>query len=237
MKDRKGGKAEQANYYNSTYKPWKDRYLDATSSIPRQYWSGKKLWMVCSTLDGWQQSETVGNLWPSKSKTRKEGRNSSNAPIYPPGPIHEKGKHIDAATQPNQTHPVSIKIGQDFSCFFTSSTATSFTVLLPRSQPPTGGMQNGSSVGTSTHRIHVFFAHIWHPICMFSRCLVTKFLHRSSVGSLLRVCCRLGSLSLSLPPSTSAFCSSPLCWRKKKFATCHCLPFSPLFFLLLLLRL
>ena len=26
------------------------------------------------------------------------------------------------------------------------------------------------------------------PICMFSRCLLTKFLHRSSVGSLIRVC-------------------------------------------------
>ncbi len=170
----------------------------------------------------------------NRRRERREGILRMHQFIHP-------GQYMKKANistlQPDQTHPVSIKIGEDFSCFFTSSTATSFTVLLPRSQPPTGGMQNGSSVGTSTHRIHVFFAHIWHPICMFSRCSVTKFLHRSSVGSLLRVCCRLGSLSLSLPPSTSAFCSSPLCWRKKKFATCHCLPFSPLFFLLLLLRL
>ncbi len=38
--------------------------------------------------------------------------------------------------------------------------------------------------------MHVF-AHL-APICMLSRCLLTKFLHRSSVGSLLRVHCWLG---------------------------------------------
>ncbi len=36
------------------------------------------------------------------------------------------------------------------------------------------------------------FLHVWAPICMLSRCSVTKFLHRSSVGSLLRVRFLLG---------------------------------------------
>ncbi len=37
----------------------------------------------------------------------------------------------------------------------------------------------------NTRCIHVF-AHL-APICMLSRCLLTKLVHRSSVGSLLRV--------------------------------------------------
>ncbi len=37
------------------------------------------------------------------------------------------------------------------------------------------------------------FWHVLAPICMPSRCLVTKFLHRSSGGSLLRVRCWLGT--------------------------------------------
>ncbi len=46
-----------------------------------------------------------------------------------------------------------------------------------------------------------FFARL-SPTCMLSRCLSTKFLHRSSVGSLLRVRCWLGLLlsSFLLPP-------------------------------------
>ncbi len=35
-----------------------------------------------------------------------------------------------------------------------------------------GGLQNGSSVGTCPHSLHVF-AHL-APICMLSRCLLTK---------------------------------------------------------------
>ncbi len=57
-----------------------------------------------------------------------------------------------------------------------------------------GGMQKGSSVGMCTHCIHVF-AHL-ALICMLSRCLGTKFPHRSSGGSLLRVSCWLGYKSL-----------------------------------------
>ncbi len=41
-----------------------------------------------------------------------------------------------------------------------------------------------------THCIHVFAR--LAPICMLSRCLLTKFLHRRSVRSLLRVRCWLG---------------------------------------------
>ncbi len=58
-------------------------------------------------------------------------------------------------------------------------------------QPTKGGTQNGSSVGICTRCIHVFASLVL--ICKLSRCLVTKFLHRSSVGSLLRVRCWLGS--------------------------------------------
>ncbi len=55
-------------------------------------------------------------------------------------------------------------------------------------------MQNGSSVGIhSTHCIHVHTSlHVWRSICMLTRCLSTKFLHKSLVGSLLRVRCWLG---------------------------------------------
>ncbi len=53
-----------------------------------------------------------------------------------------------------------------------------------------GGMQNGSSVGICTHCTHVL--HVWRQFCTLSRCLLTKFLHRSSVGILWRVRCWLG---------------------------------------------
>ena len=66
------------------------------------------------------------------------------------------------------------------------------------------GMQNGSPFGICTHCIHVFFWHIWHPIVSAVGCLITKFPHRSSVGSLLRVRCRLGcQVQLPLPHSSS----------------------------------
>ncbi len=65
---------------------------------------------------------------------------------------------------------------------------------LSFSSPPcpttNGGVQNISSVGIHTRCMH-FFARL-APICMLGRCLLAKFLHRSSVGSLLRVCCWLG---------------------------------------------
>ena len=54
------------------------------------------------------------------------------------------------------------------------------------------GIKNGSSVGICTHRIHLFLACL-APICTLSCCLVKQFLHRSSVGSLPRVHCWLGT--------------------------------------------
>ena len=53
-----------------------------------------------------------------------------------------------------------------------------------------GGMQNGSSVRMCTHCTHVFAR--LAQIRTLSRCLLTKSLHRSSVGSLLRLRCWLG---------------------------------------------
>ncbi len=50
-------------------------------------------------------------------------------------------------------------------------------------------MQNGSSVGIYTHCKHVFAR--LAPFCVLRRRLLTKFLHRSSVGSSLRVRCWL----------------------------------------------
>ncbi len=61
----------------------------------------------------------------------------------------------------------------------------------PTDRPTTNGdMQKGSSVGIHTHCMHVFAR--LASTCMLSRCLVTKFLQRSSGGSLLRVRCWLG---------------------------------------------
>ena len=54
-----------------------------------------------------------------------------------------------------------------------------------RNPTTNGGMQNGSSVGICTRCLHVFCT--FGAICMLSQCSLTKFLHRSSVGSLLRV--------------------------------------------------
>ncbi len=56
-----------------------------------------------------------------------------------------------------------------------------------------GGKQNGSSVRIYKRCIHVFAR--LAPICMLSRCLLTKFLHRSSVGRLSRVRCWLGTIT------------------------------------------
>ncbi len=52
-------------------------------------------------------------------------------------------------------------------------------------------MQNGSSDGIRTRCTHIFAR--LAPIHVVSRCFLTKFLRRSSVGSSLRVRCWLGS--------------------------------------------
>ncbi len=62
--------------------------------------------------------------------------------------------------------------------------------LRCRTQPPTAVCK----IEAQSEYIHIaytFFARLV-PICMLSRCLLTKYLHRSSVGSLLRVRCWLG---------------------------------------------
>ncbi len=81
-------------------------------------------------------------------------------------------------------------------------------------------MQYGSSVGIYRYTLHtrVFFACLAPPICMLSRCLLTKFLHQSSVASLLRVRCWLGWLKQTLLkncPFDGFLRREPLCtaWR------------------------
>ncbi len=59
-----------------------------------------------------------------------------------------------------------------------------------------GGMQNEIYIGT--HCMHVFFLHVWCLLARSSRCLVAKFLRRSSAESLLRVRCWLGTATAAL---------------------------------------
>ncbi len=104
-----------------------------------------------------------------------------------------------------------------------------------------GGMQNGSSVGLYTHCIHVFacLAQIC-TVWSVSACLLTRFLHRSSVGSLLRVRCWLGSSCRSRERSNQPTTSSFSWWigktdgekvssrrKKKREFLCKQLFFSP----------
>ncbi len=61
---------------------------------------------------------------------------------------------------------------------------------LCTAQPPTVVCKMEAQLEhTHTHCIHVFAR--LAPIFMLSRCLLTKFLHRNSVGSLLRLRCWL----------------------------------------------
>ena len=64
-----------------------------------------------------------------------------------------------------------------------------------RAQPTNAvACKNGSSVGIRTRCVHGFFCEFGDDFCMLSRCLVTKFLHRSSGESPLRVRCWLGGV-------------------------------------------
>ncbi len=71
--------------------------------------------------------------------------------------------------------------------------------------------------GAQSEQVHVanMFLHICAPICMLSRCLVTKFLQRSSVKSLLRVRGWLGSPTQIFEDFFLYF-SSRLTLKKKK---------------------
>ncbi len=48
------------------------------------------------------------------------------------------------------------------------------------------------NLSRNTYTLHTRFLHVLVPTCMLSQCLLAKFLHRSSVRSLLKVHCRLG---------------------------------------------
>ena len=82
----------------------------------------------------------------------------------------------------------------------------------PPIQPPTVVCKNGNSVGICTRCTH-FFARL-APIRMLSRRLLTKFLHRSSGGSFLRVLCWLGSPGKTSPSlwwMLARVCPLPMC--------------------------
>ncbi len=93
--------------------------------------------------------------------------------------------------------------------------------FFPPHPTSNGGMQNGSSVEIYVRIPHTFLARV-APTWMLRRCSSTKFLRRSSVGSLLRVRCRLGtfeasqgSRSKTIPPICVSFGSSSgggRCW-------------------------
>ncbi len=71
-------------------------------------------------------------------------------------------------------------------CFLSKCNVFHFARKKSIHPTTSGGMQNETSVGICTHCIHVLAR------LVLSRCLITKFLHQSSVGSFLRVCCWLG---------------------------------------------
>ena len=58
-----------------------------------------------------------------------------------------------------------------------------------QTQPATVACKDGSSVGTRTR---CTFLRVLRRLVTLGRCLLTKFLHRSSGGGLLRVRCWLG---------------------------------------------
>ncbi len=70
-------------------------------------------------------------------------------------------------------------------------------------QPPTVACKMEAQ-SEYVHVAHTFL-HIWLRLVMLSRCLSTKFLRRSSGGSLLGVRCRLGM------SSSHASCESARC--------------------------
>ena len=64
--------------------------------------------------------------------------------------------------------------------------------FLKPTQPPTVACK----MEAQSEYVHIAstFLHVWRPICVLTRCLSTKFLHRSSGGSLIRVHCWLGTV-------------------------------------------
>ncbi len=75
------------------------------------------------------------------------------------------------------------------------------------------------------------FSHVWHQFACLSRCLLTRFPHRSSVGSLTRVRCWLGVCYFwSFPPPPPDFFlflhPSPSPPPSKSFSPSAHVPFS-----------
>ncbi len=103
-------------------------------------------------------------------------------------------------------------------------------------QPPTVACK----IEARLEYVHVAYTtlHVFALICMLSRCLVTDFLHRSSVGSLLRVRCWLGGDDLCTHspffflPFPGRSVSTPIKCQKSMDV---CEWFTNLLFLLLLL--
>ena len=79
-------------------------------------------------------------------------------------------------------------------------------LILEPTQPPTAACKMEAQ--SECVRGACTFLHVWAPTCMLSRCLLAKLLHRSSVGSLFRVCCWLGTHSAP-PKKISTWYSPP----------------------------
>ncbi len=79
-------------------------------------------------------------------------------------------------------------------------------------------VQNGGSVGIPTHRINLCARLV--PTCMLIRCLLTKFLHRSSVGCFLRVRCWLGNNTCTHMARASNWPEIATIWYLKRSPTC-----------------
>ncbi len=94
-------------------------------------------------------------------------------------------------------------------------------------QPPTVVCKMGAQLGY-VHCVHIF-AHNWcRSVRMLSRWLLTKFLHRSSVGTLIRVRCWLGK-KFNLPIFQASFLLTPV-WKKgQDFLSCLTHSLSPSF--------
>ncbi len=131
----------------------------------------------------------------SWSRSEKKGWEPLMKYSRPPSPTKSDWKR--------DTFPFFLQRGDTFHCVSTPLLCLSLSgAIYPPTEPPyptsNSGMQNGSSVRIRTHCKHVFFAFL-APICMLSQCSLAKFLHRSSVGSLLRVHCWLGTTEAATP--------------------------------------
>ena len=99
--------------------------------------------------------------------------------------------------------------------FAAAAAAAMYFFFSAQSQPPTVACKM-EALSECAHVAYTYL-HVLALICMLSRCLLTKFLHRSSVGSLLRVCCWLGCVCVGVWSAggkhrTVMMCSSSTCF-------------------------